>query len=201
MATISIDPRQNRDGNSPLTPNQRNMIQQAADEAERMAEAGWHAFARMWNQSGGLITRRNRRRDAWNADRRIVRWFGNDHLSTYQMDKTKDRMWKIREEFMQTIRFDVIQHQTGHRSYLCQRDANRAAYCSPGTPIKLCPHWFNITNVRTRAGVIIHELVHKNGHVHHRNATTLPLAENLARDHVYSARRNPSNFQGFCLEF
>lgn len=198
MATVAIDARKNRDGQRPITHAQREAIQTAADDAERIAIEGLHVLDQIWNQPGRGRRRRRRRKDAWRHNADLVRWFGGDELTNKQIRATRRRMRKIRDEFRKDVRFTIIQHQTGDRSYRC--NVNRAAYCSPGTPIKLCPVWFSMS-ARHRAEILIHELSHKNGHVHHRGATDAATALRLAREHPRLARRNPENFEQYCGEF
>lgn len=198
MATISIDVRRNRAGNRPITDAQREAIQAAADEAERIAIEGLRILNQIWNQSGSGARRRRRRKSAWRANAVVVRWFGSDDLTNRQIRNTRRRMRRIREEFERNVRFTIVQHQTGRRSYRCNN--NTAAYCSPGTPIKLCPSWFSMS-LQRRAETVIHELSHKNGHVHHRGATDPASALRLALDHPRLARRNPENFEQYCGEY
>ena len=202
MAVISIDSRKNRDGDSPLTAAQRTAIQTAADAAHRMASRALHHLSNMRRQSGGPRTRRRRRRAVWRGNPNIVRWFGNDHLSNDQMRSTQIRMRRIRAEFARTVKFDLIHHQSGDRSWRCDEEGTRAvaAYCSPGTPIKLCPRFFELP-ARERAITIIHELSHKNGHTDHQGAGDPESAQQLAVDDSRCARRNPENYAGFCGEY
>lgn len=198
MAAVSISSRKNRAGNSPISDSQREAVQQAADNAERMAIRGLRVLDEIWNQPGRGQTRRNRRRSAWRANPEVVRWFGDDDLTNTQIRDTRRRMKKIRDEFRSNVRFTIIHHQSGDQSFLC--DTSTVAYCSPGTPIKVCPNWFDADQQR-RAGIVIHELSHKNGHIHHRGATDPASAQRLARENPRWARRNPENFEGFCGEY
>lgn len=199
MATVNIRSRNNRDGVRPaITAAQQTAIQQAADDAERISIEGLEVLTQIWNQPGRGARRRRRRKSAWNNNPIVVRWFGSRKLTNRQIRRTRRRMERNRDEFRQTVRFAVIHHQSGGHSYRCDNETD--AFCSPGTRIKLCPSWFGGRR-RQRAKLIIHELDHKNGHVHHDQATDPDSARNLARDDPRSARRNPENYACFCDEY
>lgn len=199
MAEVDIDARKNRNGDSPLTDAQRATIQDAADDAERMATTALSVLNAIWNQAGWGRRRRESRREAWRANANVIRWFGTDDLTNDEVRDTRRRLRKIQEEFDDEVRFDIIQHQTGSKSYLCNQNVD--AYCSPGTPVKVCPSFFTEGSRRERAMLLIHELSHKNGHVHHDGATDSASAQQLAIDDPREARRNPENYAGFCGEY
>lgn len=198
MATVDIRVRRNRNGDRPITGTQRTAIEDAANDAERMAIEGLRVLAEIWNQPGRGRRRRRRRKAAWRANAIVVRWFGRGKLTNAQIRRTRRRMERIRKEFEKDVRFALIQHESGNRSYLCNGD--NVAYCSPGTRIKLCPSWFRMSQ-HQRAKTVIHELSHKNGHIHHRGAIDPASAERLAHEHPRLARRNPENYEGYCGEF
>jgi len=202
MAKVDIIARLNRDGKRPITDEQRIQIQEAADAAERISIAGLQTLNEIWDQPGGFRKRRKRRKEAWKANELVVKWFGSRIVSVYQIRVTRRRMKAIRDEFRGTVKLAIIQHQHGFRSFRCKAKARVGAFSSPWLRIKLCPLWFDEeTTVRVRAEALIHELSHKKGHIHQRRATTVDSALRLARNHPRLARRNPSNYQGFCGEY
>ena len=202
MAKVDIIARLNRDGKRPITEEQRKLIQEAADEAERIAIEGLRILNEIWDQPGRFRRRRKRRKEAWKANEQVVKWFGSRMASIYQIRVTRRRMGAIRDEFKGTVKFAIVQHQHGFRSFRCK--ANAAAFCSPWLRIKICPGWFsygiNWPTPAFRAASLIHELSHKKGQIHKPGATT-DFALRLARKHPRLARSNPYNFQGFCREY
>lgn len=203
MSKVDIIARLNRDGKRPITDEQRRLIRQAADEAEKIAIAGLRTLNEIWDQPGGFRKRRKRRKEAWKADVLVVKWFGSRKASVYQIRVTRRRMRAIRDEFRGTVKFAIVQHQHGFRSFRCKAPkAEVGAFCSPWLRIKLCPLWFDTSATSPlRAESLIHELSHKKGHIHQRGATTADSALRLAQKHPRLARRNPSNYQGFCGEY
>jgi hypothetical protein len=199
MAIVEVDARKNRDGDAPITDAQRDIIQYAADDAEHSSTTALGVLNAVWNQPGTGRTRRQNRKDAWRANANIVRWFGSDKLTNDEIRDTRRRLRRVQEEFDDEVRFTIIQHQTGRKSFLCNNQAH--AYCSPGTPVKVCPSFFLEGNRQQRAKLLIHELSHKNGHVHHDGATDSASALQLALDDPREARRNPENYAGFCDEY
>lgn len=198
MASVDISARKDRNGNKPITDEQRVMIQNATNEAYRKISGIQNDMKNIWNQSGRPRKKRRKRKNAWKNNRKIVTWFGAGGLTNYQIRRTRNRVNRIKEEFDNALRFKIIQHQTGRRSYLCNND--RTAYCSLGSSVKLCPVFFSDTLARQSA-VIIHELCHKNGLIHRRHATDRGKALALAKSHPRSARKNPENYEQLSHEY
>ncbi|MEN8209729.1 MAG: hypothetical protein ABFR50_10825, partial [Candidatus Fermentibacteria bacterium] len=190
--------RLNRSGKRPITDEQRKLIQEAVDAAERTSIAGLRVLNEIWDQSGGIRKKRKRRKAAWKANPQVVKWFGSRYASVYQIRVTRRRMRAIRNEFKGAVRFAIVQHSHGFRSFRCKRNA--AAFCSPWLRIKICPGWYGQT-APFRAGSLIHELSHKKGHIHQMGAKNPELSVALAKKHPRLARRNPASFQGFCMEY
>jgi hypothetical protein len=182
-----------------LTLADRTAIQNAADNAELMAIEALGALSNMRSQRGTARQRKERRQQAWRSNANIVRWFGTDHLSNAQMKNTHRRIRRIRDHFTRTMKFDLIHHDSGFRSWLCR--PNAVAYTSPGTPIKICPRFFTVDSL-IQARTIIHELAHKTGHTrHHHGAADPASALQLAQTNCRAARHNPENFGAFCAEY
>ena len=200
MAIVNIDARKNRQGDAPITNTQREMIQLAADDAENAATIALGVLDAIWNQSGSGKTKRQNRKQAWSANAYVIRWFGSDDLSNDEIRDTRRRLRKIQEEFDDEVRFTIIQEQTGKKSYRCNNNVD--AYCSPGTPVKVCLSFFAAHMRRDRARLLIHELGHKNWHlVHHNGAAGSASAQQLAIDDSREARHNSENHAGFCNEY
>ena len=199
MAKVNVIARLNRSGKRPITEEQKRLIREATDGAERIAIAGLRTLNEIWDQPGGFTRKRKRRKAAWKANEQVVKWFGSRMASVYQIRVTRRRMRAIRNEFKGTVEFAIVQHQHGFRSFRCKADA--AAFCSLWLRIKLCPGWFDQTSAAFRATSLIHELSHKKGHIHQLGAKTIDRALRLARKHPRLARRNPSNYEGFCGDY
>ena len=201
MAKVKIVTRNNRDGKvPPILPGQRKIIQETADDAERIAKEGYRVLCNIWDQSGHRAKKIRRRKSAWKANNTVVRWFGSRKASNLQIKRTRRRMGRIRDQFKVSLRFAIIQHQHGKKSFLCKKSQNRGAYTSPGTRIKLCPHFFTMGR-KDRARLLIHEICHLNGQIHRRGATDYDSAKQLASEHPRAARRNPENYAQYCNEF
>ncbi|TET73263.1 MAG: hypothetical protein E3J56_04330 [Candidatus Aminicenantes bacterium] len=206
MANVRIHARKHRSREFPIIPDhQIDKIQKARNEAFIMVKKGLKDLDNIWNQSSRKRTRVRRRRDirkkrkkAWIDNKNVRVWFGRGHLNTLQIKWTRERLIRIKEEFEGTLRFTIIQHQEGYLSFRC--DSKIIAYCSPGTPIKLCPDWFK-KGQKERAVTVVHELSHKNGHIHRRGFKKVKDVINFAKNHPRLARRNPYNFEQFCGEY
>lgn len=198
MPSVDINAREDRDGNRPITEQQRVDIQNATNEAYRMISGFWTEMSGIWEQSGRPSKRRKKRKTAWKNNNKIVTWFGSGALTNYQIRRTKNRVKRIKREFNSAVRFTIIQCQSGSKSFLCKN--GRAAYCSPATPIKLCPSFFGM-GLADQAATIIHELCHKNAMIHRRRAKDRAAALALAISHPRLARKNPENYEQICHEY
>ena len=206
MVNVSIDARKNRSDESPITQEQIDKIQKASDEAYAMVKKGANALENIYNQTGKRRKLRRKRRKAWNKNTRVKRWFGTGSLTTVQMKWTKERLVRLKRNLEGTVKFRIIQHQSGDRSWLCHDGSDPSlAYCSGGSSIKLCPKFFIVSD-RKRAKNVVHELCHHIAMWHRRTgtggrATDRKSALKLAKDYPKRARKNPENYEHFCNEY
>jgi hypothetical protein len=132
-------------------------------------------------------------------------------LSRSQIRRTRRRVRKIERILnKRRIRFVKVQHQTGKRSYGCEREGgvHASAYAGRGglRKISICPAFFGRDQTKTQAKTIIHELVHEIG-FHHQllknqsrgaggtgGATTTSQARQLTQENPGRARKNPTNY-------
>jgi len=205
MVNVSIDARRNRNDESPITQEQRDKIQKASNKAYVIVRKGYNVLDKILDQSGTLSERERKIREAWMNVTEVKRWFGTDYLSPYQINQINNRLGRLKNNLEGTVRFRIIQHQTGDRSWLCNADS--VAYCSGGSSIKLCPSFFydKITNERGRAITVVHELCHHVGLIDRRvegnKVYGRDPAKELAINDPREARKNPSNLAYFCDEY
>jgi len=204
---VDIDARRNRNGKSPITQEQKNKIKKASDKAYEIVRKGYNDLNKIYKQSGRPSKRRRKRREAWNKNGKVTKWFGKSHLTYTQIKRTRDRLDGLKSLLKGTVRFTIIQHQGGRRSWLC-RDGSPPdiAYTGRISPIKLCRRFFlEYDEVRTRT--VVHELCHHLRMNDQRygaggDKVYYPgLAKKLAINYPRRARRNPTNFAYFCFEY
>ncbi len=180
-----------RDRGRGLSTTDRVIINQAFDDALRMANRVRDEIDVIWDQPGRLRKRRRRRRDAWARHTNFVRWFGSSTRHAL-IRRVRRRIRKIRR-WLDRGRIIVPAHDAS--DFGCR--GNRNAFVRlPGRPlhIHLCPNWFSQGRSR-RAAILIHELVHELGFTHPEGVTTRAEALSLARRNSRKARRSPENYE------
>lgn len=208
MATIVIRNKRR----TPLTEAERLTITTAAKDALRLAIRVYEDMLRIWNQSGRVIKRRRRRRNAWKDNDRFTKWLGRCTRPMAQIRRVRRRIRFI-YRWLRTGRLVFLVHDGSDR--YCNNHPGDMAYVGWGRNIikafptnalriKLCPPWFTAAD-RTRATVLIHELVHHLGFAHAGGINNLTEAEALARRGsrraCRRARRSGYNYQGLYNEY
>ena len=201
-----------RDRGFNLTDNQREMIIQALDDAERMARDVLTDFNRnVWEQRGRVRQRRRRRRDAWSSHPTLSRWFGGSRRHIL-IRRIRRRMNRLREWTKGDSRIIVKTLPTGRRH--CDDGTNAFVTFPPRRVLRihLCRSWFTgpldgaapgatSTPASRRAAIIIHELVHELGFAHPEGVSTAAEALGLAQRNSRKARRSPENFEHYYEQF
>lgn len=205
-----ISARKNRAGERPITNDQREKIKKAVKDASRMADRVNSGMSKIWKQSGTPRKRRKKRKKAWRNNAHFVKWLGDGALTNAQIRRTRRRIRKLKDWLdNRRLRFIIIQHQSGDRSWACDQEnqtVTLAYSVIPGPPlrIRLCPEWFNV-DAKRRACTIIHELVHEMAKVHPIGRTgpvkTREQAIDLAKSHPRRARRSPENYEHLFGEY
>lgn len=185
-----------RDRGRGLSASDRAMIREGFTDALGMANGVRSEMEGVWNQSGRIRERRERRRDAWSAHADFVKWFGGNRRHIL-LRRVRRRVRKIRN-WLDRGRIVVLAHDAEDR--LCDNDAYALF---PRKPVKvhLCSSWFDIPSESSRAAVIIHELVHQLGFGHPEGTSTRSEARALARSNSRKARRSPENYEHLYKEF
>lgn len=180
-----------RDKGRGLTAADRTAINDAFTDALRMARRVVNQIDSVWNQSGRVRKRRERRRDAWSAHPSFPTWFGTSRKHIL-IRRVRRRIHKL-ENWLDRGRIVALAHSSGD---LGCRDGRNAYAVLPRRPLKvhLCPPWFTWSASR-RAAIIVHELVHELGFKHPKGATSETAARTLASRDSRKARRSPENFE------
>jgi hypothetical protein len=196
---MKIIVRKDRGGKHHYSLREESALCEATYIAYTWATHAKGVLDKIWKQK-----RIRRKRAAWRKCQVITRFMGANRLYREEIRKTRLRVTRIAKKLgMWTIRFTLIPHQFGDKSYGCE-DGTRA-YASPSTGIKLCPNFFDTLNKYQRAQTIIHELVHMLGWRQHfrvssgaeRVFDTVNHRTNAIRlaDHKpWRARRNAVNY-------
>ena len=183
-----------------ISVNQKNDIEQAVEDAFRMAHRVANDMEDIWRQQ--RPARHRKRQGAWGRNARFVKWFGDKVLSRKQIKSTRRRIHSIRNRLnKKKLRFVIIQQQSGNRSWGCSNGSNTTnAYMRPHRKaIFLCPNWFSNSR-KKRAAIIIHELMHQHpyglpfGRVHFQ-AIDDDTAETTAQTNPRKARKSPENYE------
>jgi hypothetical protein len=140
------------------------------------------------------------RRGAWNADADIVTYLGEAPTLGSEIQSTVYRMAVVCERLRdRQLHVRLLPQDRARRETLGGH--NYGGSFSPNTFV-LFPNWFKGRNAST----IIHELFHewyadfKVGPLGDRRiASGAADARQLARQHPSRARRNPENYEHFCL--
>lgn len=195
-----ITAKKDRNGNNSVTAAQENDIEQAVEDAFRMAHRVANDMETIWRQR--LPGRHRKRQGAWLNNSRFCEWFGERVLTRRQIKVTRRRVRKIRRRLdNKRLRFIVVQHQSGRRSWGCKNsnDPTNAYMRAHRAAIFLCPNWFTNSPSR-RAAIVVHELVHQLpfglpfGRPHFQ-ATDQATARTTARLHPRKARKSPENYE------
>ena len=171
----------------------------AVTRAEPMAHAGLRRLERT------LAPRRRRaKKAAWRADPDITRFFGERPLGIFSMRATTRRMRRVSRRLeKRRLRIRLLPQSRGSSN--STRGHNLGAFMSV-LRFVLFPRWFTVGDPDQRAAIVIHELLHDR-HIDHKvkvggkkqTAYGRNLAQLLATQRPRRARRNPENFEQFCL--
>lgn len=187
---------QSRDSDIQRKADAERAVRAAIALAEKMAAHALDHLREVLDQS---TTRRMK--EAWNGDRTVKAYFGKAPTKP-RMNNVCDRLERAHKRLRDKVLKVRLKTQNG-------RGSNGHNYGSVLSPRKfvLFPNWFKKTD-KQRAAIIIHELLH-DWHIDHkvRNPRTgkretaygATLARQLAKDNPGGARRNPENFEQFCL--
>lgn len=179
-----------RDRGFGITDLQRRDVQQAVDDAAKMARGVLTDFENaIWN------------RRTW--DERLAAWRDHPHLATWYGEATKVRpvlrhlyrRMRTLTRWLERRRIVIKTRNVGQRG--C--DVNTNAWTLGmrfGLRINLCPPWFG-AGPRRRAAILVHELVHELGFAHPEGTTTAAEARALAGRNARRACRSPENFEGY----
>lgn len=181
-----------RDKGRNLTAADRSAITNAFNDALRMAQRVENEINSVWNQSGRVRKRRERRRNAWSSHPNFPRWFGSSRKHIL-IRRVRRRIIKLKN-WLNRGRIVVLAHGDGERG--CRVAGRNAFAMFPRRPLKvhLCPPWFGWGASR-KAAILVHELVHELGFTHPEDTTSESAALTLASSDSRKARRSPENFE------
>lgn len=169
-------------------------VKLAVGDAEKLALKGLRHLSAVLDQG---TTRQIKK--AWNADPKVKAFFG-EAPGKAKMQNTCDRLNRVYKR----LRDKQL------RIRLKPQDGKKWSGHNMGGPVTprqfvLFPKWFKSSS---RAGVIVHELLH-DWHFDHKvkdpttgkreTAYGVRLAKELAKRNPGGARRNPENIEQFCL--
>lgn len=195
-----ISAKKDQNGDKSVSDGQQNTIEEAVEDAFRMAHRVANDMEEIWRQN--RPARHRKRQRAWFNNARFVKWFGDEKLTKRQIKVTRRRIHKIRKRLNnKQLRFVIVQHQSGRCSWGCSNGSNPTnAYMRfHRKAIFLCPNWFSNSDTR-RAAIIIHELVHQHpfgspfGRPHFQSVDE-DTAETTAKTNPQKARKSPENYE------
>lgn len=186
----------------PSLDTQSEIEQVVADRtglAERIAKKGLDRLDHI------LAGKRNRdKKSRWKSDQIAVAFFGDDLVSTAEIKAVRRRLDRAHRRLAKReLNIRLLPQSRAAKTSFSGHNAG-----GPLTPLRfvLFPRWFEKSGRAEQAVVIIHELMHdwfidhkvKDGG-DRKTAYGERLAKKLAADKPLSARRNPENYEQFCL--
>jgi hypothetical protein len=185
-----------RDSSVRTKANIESAVGAAVRLAERMARHALNHFNRVLDQNTTTGMKR-----AWNGDAKVKGFFG-EAPGKDRMRNTCDRL----DRAYRRLRDKQLRIRLKPQKGKSWNGHNSGGPLSPRQFV-LYPDWFKKGDDE-RAAIVIHELLH-DWHVDHKvkdprtgkreTAYGARLARALAKDRPGSARRNPENFEQFCL--
>ncbi len=175
-------------------------IKDAVALGEKMAKRALDHLSRVLDQS---TTRKMK--DAWEKDRNVKAFFGKAPTKA-RMKNVEDRLERAYKRMRDKQLKIRLKEQKISKNGSPYNGHNHGSVLSPRKFV-LYPNWFSQSDEQ-RAAIIVHELLH-DWHVDHKvkdpmtgkrvTAYGTRLAKQLAKDNPGGARRNPENFEQFCM--
>ncbi|MGB7087142.1 MAG: hypothetical protein WBD47_16400 [Phormidesmis sp.] len=186
----------------PSLDTQSEVKQVVADRtslAERIAKKG---LDRLDHILAGK--RRRDKKNRWKSDKIAVAFFGDDLVSVAEIKAVRRRLKRAHRRLAKReLNIRLLPQSRASKHTVSGHNTG-----GPLTPLRfvLFPRWFKIATREGQAVVIIHELMHdwfidhkvKDGGKR-KTAYGERLAKKLAAKKPLSARRNPENYEQFCL--
>ena len=175
-------------------------IKDAVALGEKMAKHALNHLGRVLNQSTT-----KKMKDAWEKDKNVKAFFGKAPTKA-RMKNVEDRLERAYKRIHDKQLKIRLKEQKTSKSGSLYNGHNYGSVLSPRKFV-LFPNWFSQDDEQ-RAAIIIHELLH-DWHVDHKvkdsktgkrvTAYGTKLAKQLAKDNPGGARRNPENYEQFCM--